>query len=164
MRHKALVLLVISLLFSSLALAQAKPRGKTAGAKTTAKATGAPSKAFMQQILDAWATMNPDNVARYYDQAPGDVFYDVAPVKYNGWQEYAAGFRQLAATLQSMKFTLNDDAAVHPAGAFAWGTAMTDKAGKTSNLDCRWTIVWQKKGANWVIVHDHFSVPIEAPK
>ncbi len=170
MRYKALALVVICLLCSSIALTQAKSAEKKAPAKAAAQAAaGMPDKALLQQILDAWGTLNPDNVAKYYDQAATDVFYDVAPVKYNGWAEYAAGFRQLAATLQALKFTLNDDATVHHAGNLAWGTAtvrtaMTDKSGKTTNVDCRWTMVWQKKGADWVIVHDHFSAPMEAPK
>ena len=156
MRIKAFVLCFTCLLFSSLALAQGKP-------------SGVPDKAYMQKILDAWASMNTETVAKYYDHAPSDVFYDVAPVKYNGWAEYAAGVKQLSGTLNSIKFTANDDAAVHRAGNLIWGTVtvktvMTDKAGKTTNLDCRWTIVWEKRGANWVIVHDHFSAPLPEPK
>jgi ketosteroid isomerase-like protein len=40
----------------------------------------------------------------------------------------------------------------------------SDKADKTTNLDRRWTTVWEKKGPNWLIVHEHFSAPTEPPK
>jgi ketosteroid isomerase-like protein len=161
MRIKALVLFFV-LLISCVAAAQGKSAEK--------KSSGAPDKAHMQKVLDAWSTMNTDEVGKYYDQAPGDVFYDVSPLKYNGWSEYAAGVKKLFDTLKSVKFTLNDDATVHHAGNLAWGTAtvkmaMVDKGGKTSNLDCRWTALFEKKGANWVIVHDHYSTPLpEEPK
>lgn len=167
MRNRALVLFVTCLLFSSLALAQGKSAEKKAAGKPAA--AGVPDKALMQKVLAAWENINIDEVSKYYDQAPSDVFYDVAPVKYQGWSQYAAGVKELAATIKSIQFTLNDDAVVHHAGNLAWGTAtvataMTDKSDKTTNLSCRWTVVWEKKGANWLIVHDHFSAPMEAPK
>ncbi len=160
MRRRTLITLVTCLLFASLALAQ-----DTAAKRLPA----APTQALMQTILDAWGSMNPDTVAEYYDHAPTDVFYDISPVKYDGWSAYAAGVKQLLGTLKSVKFTLHDDATVRRSLGFAWGTAtvntvMTDKAGKTTTLDCRWTVIWQRKGANWLIVHDHFSAPMEPPK
>ncbi len=162
MRRQAFVLLIAVLLFSSLALAQKKAAGK-------AVSSGAPDKVLMQKINDAWGTMDPDNAAKYYDKSASDVFYDVAPLKYSGWAEYVAGAKQLLETLKSIKFVVNDDAVVHRASTLAWGTAtvkttMTDKSDKTTNLDCRWTVVWEKKGADWLIVHEHFSVPMEMPK
>ncbi len=163
---KALAVLLSVLLFTSMMLAQAKPAAKTpAPAAAAQSATGFPDKAMLKTVLDAWATMNLDNVSKYYDQDPKDVFYDVAPVKYTGWKEYVAGFEQAAAAMKSIQFTLNDDAVVHHMGNWAWGTAtvravMTDKSDKATSLDCRWTTVWEKKGAKWVIVHDHFSAPL----
>jgi ketosteroid isomerase-like protein len=153
------LILATSLLFSSVAMAQTKDK----------KTAGAPDKAYIQTILDAWSTLNPDNVAKYYDHDPNDVFYDVSPLKYQGWAEYTAGVKPFFTTLKSAKFTANDDATVHHAGNLAWGTStvkfeMVDQGGKMSTLNCRWTIVWEKKGANWVIVHDHFSAPMEEPK
>ena len=161
MRHKALVLLFTSLLFCSYALTQAKPAGMAAA--------GVPDKAFMQKICDVWSTMNLDNAAKYYDSSPALLFFDISPLKYTGWAQYAAGAKKELAGLKSIKFVVHDDAAVHHGGNFAFGTAtvnttMTDKAGKVTNLDCRWTVVWEKKGAKWLIVHEHFSAPMPPPK
>ncbi|MGE5359816.1 MAG: YybH family protein [Bacteroidales bacterium] len=165
------VLLIVApclLVASSFAFAQAQPSAPKA-TKAAPQAAGVPDKALLRQILDAWSTMNPDNPAKYYDQAPGDVFYDISPLKYVGFKAYADGVKQMFPTLSSLTFTLNDDAVVHVAGTMAWGTAtvktvMTDKAGKANNVDCRWTVIWQKKGGTWLIVHDHFSAAMEPPK
>jgi ketosteroid isomerase-like protein len=128
----------------------------------------APDKALMQKIVDAWSTMNPDNVAQYYAQEGNNVFYDFTPLKYAGWKEYAEGVRKIVADYSSAKFSLNPDAQVHRRGNLAWGTATwhADFVKKDSTkevLDGRWTVVWEKRGDNWLIVHDHYSVPLGAP-
>jgi ketosteroid isomerase-like protein len=38
---------------------------------------------------------------------------------------------------------------------------MTTKAGKVEMSTFRWTVIWQNEGGKWVIVHDHFSAPIQ---
>lgn len=157
MRYKALVL-VLALLLPAVVFPQA---GKKSAADP-------PDKALMQQICDAWATLKPENVARYYDKSPTAVFYDLAPLKYTGWSEYENGARSLSATLESLKFTVNDDVIVHQAGEFAWGTAtvrteIVEKNGRRQVLDGRWTAIWERKGSNWLIVHDHFSAPLPVP-
>ncbi len=164
------VALVISLaVLSSLAGAQTAPPSAASSGQAAAKSADGPDKAMLAEVLDAWASMNLENVKKYYDQAPGDVFYDIAPLKYDGFAKYAAGAKEMFSTLSSLKFTLNDDAVTHKAGTLAWSTAtvrtaMTEKAGKTTNVDCRWTVIWQRKTAGWVIVHDHFSASMEPPK
>jgi ketosteroid isomerase-like protein len=159
--RKTLLFLFLCLLLSSFVLAQGKP------AKSTS--TGIPDAALMQKLAAGWSSGNPDNVAMYYDKAADHAFYDIAPLKYTGWSQYSAGTKELFATLKSINFTVNDDAAVHRVGNFAYGTAtakttMTDKAGKATTVDCRWTAIWEKKGANWLIVHEHFSTPMEPAK
>jgi len=160
MKGKIAAVLAACVLVTSIALAQG-----VAPAKDAAQPSGAPDRALVQRILDAWSTLDPDNVKQYYDQGPTNVFYDVAPLKFVSFAAYAEGLKPMYATLSSLKFTLNDDLAIHPEGNLAWATvtlkaAMTEKAGKVTNLDGRWTVVWQKKGGAWVIVHDHFSTPM----
>ena len=164
-RRIASLVVCFALAASSFAAAQAAAPPKAAGKPAGA---AAPDKALLRQILTAWESMNTDNVAKYYDQAPGDVFYDIAPLKYQGFTQYAEGVTSMFASLSALKFTLNDDVAVHHMGSWAWCTAtvkaaMTDKAGKTENVDARWTAIFEKKGAGWVIVHDHFSAPAPEP-
>lgn len=132
------------------------------------KAADAPDKALMQQVLDAWSTMDPSKPAVFYSKAPDNVYFDIAPLKYNGWSEYEKGVPQVLAELSSLKLTVNDDARVHKDGKIAWSTATfhfdgTRKDGTKESTDGRWTAVWQKEGGKWLIVHEHVSVPAAAP-
>lgn len=129
-----------------------------------------PNRLLMQQIMDAWATLNPVNAGKYYDKSRDDVFFDDAGgVKFVGWQAYQDGIREAMKVLQKVKWTVNDDAIVHRVGNYAWGTAtvhtdMTYKSGSHQVLDERWTLIWIKRGQQWLIVHEHFSAPLEMQK
>jgi ketosteroid isomerase-like protein len=132
-------------------------------ASAAAKATP-PDKAYLQKIWDGWSTLNPDNVAQYYASGP-HTFFDIAPLKYSSWEEYEQGVRKVVADFQSAKFTVNDDAQLHPAGNYEWATAtvaseMTHKDGKVDKGAFRWTVVFEKQGGKWLIVHEHVSAPI----
>jgi ketosteroid isomerase-like protein len=127
-------------------------------------ASPAPDKAYMQKIWDGWASLDPANTAKFY--AGGQhVFFDIAPLKYNNWDEYQNGVKGVLAGYKSAKFTVNDDAAVHPHGDLVWGTAtiaeeMTTKAGKVEMGNFRWTVVWENEDGKWLIVHEHVSAPL----
>jgi ketosteroid isomerase-like protein len=133
-----------------------------------AKKGAVPDKAFMQQILDAWNTMDPSKPAPYYSKNPENVYFDIAPLKYNGWSEYQKGVQQVLAAYSSIKLTVNDDARVHPAGKVTWATATlhldgTHKDGSKDNTDGRWTVIWEKQGGEWLIVHEQVSLPAGPP-
>lgn len=137
------------------------------GQKNSAKsaAAGKPDKAFMQTIWSGWATLNPDNVAQYYAKGP-HVFYDIAPLKYASWDEYQAGVRNVLADYKAATCTVGDDAEVHPAGNYVWGTAtvscdMTHKSDKVDKNTFRWTVIWHKEGGKWLTVHEHVSEPLQ---
>src|SRR5579859_7204273 len=107
--------------------------------KSTAKKSSAgpaPDKAYLQKIWDGWATLDPANTAKFY--ATGShTFFDIAPLKYNSWDEYEKGVKGVLAGYKSAKFSVNDDAELHSHGDLVWGTAtikeeMTDKAGKVN--------------------------------
>jgi ketosteroid isomerase-like protein len=125
----------------------------------------APDKASLQKIWDGWSTLDPANVAKYY--APGQhTFFDIEPLKYNSWDEYAKGVQALATTYKSAKFTLNDDTDIHPHGDIVWVTStvkeeMTTKAGKVEMGNFRWTAIFENEDGQWRIVHDHTSQPIQ---
>jgi ketosteroid isomerase-like protein len=134
--------------------------------KVTAKpAGGAPDKAQLQKIWDAWSTLDPVNAAPFY--APGPhVFFDIAPLKYNSWDEYQKGAVNVLADFKTAKMTVNDDAEIHPAGSIVWATATvkedaTMKSGKHEMANFRWTVVFEKQNGKWLIVHEHISVPMQ---
>jgi ketosteroid isomerase-like protein len=48
---------------------------------------------------------------------------------------------------------------------FAWTTVSMHfsektKHSKTTEIDVRYTGIWEKRGATWHIVHEHLSAPI----
>jgi ketosteroid isomerase-like protein len=155
-------LLTVSLCLLALTLsafAQAKK-------STMKKPSGpAPDKALMQTIWNGWSTLDPTNVAKYYATGP-HTFFDIAPVKYANWDEYEKGVKGVLAGYKSAKFTVNDDADVHPHGDMVWATAtlkeeMTTKAGKVEMGVFRWTVIWENIDGKWLIVHEHVSAPLQ---
>ena len=135
--------------------------------KTSAKkssAGGTVDKTYLQKIWDGWATLNPDNTAQFYAKGP-HMFFDIAPVKYNSWDEYYAGVKNVLAGFQSATFKVNDDAQIHSAGKNVWVAAtiasdMADKSGKHNMSTMRWTALFENIGGKWLIVHEHVSEPI----
>jgi ketosteroid isomerase-like protein len=134
-------------------------------AKKSQAAGPAPDKAYMQKIWDGWSTLDPANVAQFYAQGP-HVFFDIAPLKYDSWDEYQSGVKKELADYKSAKFTVNDDAQVHSAGNSYWATSTikedaTLKNGKRELATWRWTVVFENQGGKWVIVHEHVSAPAQ---
>jgi ketosteroid isomerase-like protein len=134
--------------------------------KSSSKAAGpAPDKASIQKYWDGWSTLNPANTAQYYAGGP-HTFFDIAPLKYDSWDEYQKGVMALVADYKRAVFTVNDDLQLHPAGDYIWGTAtlksdMTRKSGKRELATLRWTVVFEKQDGKWLIVHEHVSEPLQ---
>jgi ketosteroid isomerase-like protein len=135
--------------------------------KSTMKkpASPAPDKAYLQKVWDGWSTLDPANVAKFYATGP-HTFFDIAPLKYGSWEEYEKGVKGVLAGYQSGRFTVNDDAEIHPHGDLVWGTAtikeqLTTKAGKVEMGNFRWTVIWENVDGKWLIVHEHVSAPIQ---
>jgi ketosteroid isomerase-like protein len=125
----------------------------------------APDKAYLQKIWDGWATLDPANTAKFYATGP-NTFFDIAPLKYTSWEEYEKGVKGVLAGYKSARFTVNDDAAIHPHGDLVWATAtvkneMTNKAGKVEMGNFRWTAVFENQDGKWLIVHEHVSAPVQ---
>jgi ketosteroid isomerase-like protein len=123
-----------------------------------------PSPALMSKILEAWDSGGPAQAAPFYDKKPPDVFFDVRPLQYRGWDAYKSGAEQDLSGFEYLKFHLNSDAQVHRAGNIAWGTATCSgegklKSGNKLGLEGRWTVIWAKQDGKWLIVHEHLSVP-----
>ena len=152
------ILITLSILALSLtSFAAPKSSSKMSG--------GTPDKALMDKIWAGWATLDPANVEQYYAQGP-HTFFDIAPVKYESWDEYKAGVAKVLAGYKSGTCVVNDDAQIHPAGDFVWGTAtvktdLVQASGKHDMATMRWTVIWGKQGGKWLIVHEHVSEPIQ---
>jgi hypothetical protein len=120
-----------------------------------------PDKAYLQKIWDGWGTLDPAYEARFHAQGP-NTFYDESPLKYGSWAEFQQGVSKILATMKRAKFTVNDDAQLHPAGRYVWGTATVNedivmKDGKNEKGILRWTVVFEEQKGKWLIVHEHIS-------
>jgi ketosteroid isomerase-like protein len=160
MRKHLVPVVMCIFVFSVLGFAQAKKSSK----KSTSSSS-IPDKAYLQKIWDGWSTLDPANVAQFY--AKGDhTFFDIAPLKYNNWDEYEAGVKKELADYKSAKFTVNDDARLYRAGEYVLSNStvkadMTTKADKRDLSNFRWTVVFEKQQGNWLIVHEHVSIPMQ---
>lgn len=155
--------LTVSLCLLALTVCGSAQMKKTAMKKSPAGPV--PDKAYLQKIWDGWATLDTNNVAKYYAGGP-HTFFDIAPLKYSSWDEYEKGVKNVLAGYKSAKFTLNDDVAVHPQGDFVWATAtvaeqMTTTAGKVEMGNFRWTVILENEDGKWLIVHEHVSAPLQ---
>jgi ketosteroid isomerase-like protein len=156
-------LFTLSLCLLALSLSSAA-QGKSSAMKKS-PAGPAPDKALMQKIWDGWSTLDPANTAKFYASGP-HTYFDIAPLKYNSWDEYQTGVKAVVAGYRSAKFTVNDDVVLHPHGDLVWGTAtvkeeMTTKAGKVEMGNFRWTVIWENEDGKWLIVHEHVSAPLQ---
>jgi ketosteroid isomerase-like protein len=126
-------------------------------------------KARMQALFEAWSALDPAKAAPFYAKDADLDFYDIAPMKYHGWAEYADGVKKQFAPFASAKFTVGKDVRTHQSGNLAWGTAtwhgdLLKKDGSKQALNGRYTCLWEKRGKEWLLVHEHMSVPLPPPQ
>jgi ketosteroid isomerase-like protein len=158
MKHRsAIAVCLLAFVLCSFAQMKKSPMKTSAGP--------APDRAYLQKFWDEWSTLNPDNAAKYYASGPR-TYFDIAPLKYNSWDEYKKGSGALVASYKSARFTLNDDLAIHPHGDLVWITAtvseeMTTKAGKVEMGNFRWTAIFENEDGKWLNVHEHVSEPLQ---
>ena len=110
----------------------------------------------------------PSKAAKFYAKDANLTFFDIAPMKYTGWNEYAAGVPKAFADYKSGKFTVGDDLQVHRHGNLTWATCtwtgdLTKKDDTLEKAAGRYTVVFEKRGKDWLIVHEHMSAPLGAP-
>lgn len=124
---------------------------------------------FVEKMLAAWATLDTSKVAPFYSKDPGLVFFDFAPLKYNGWADYETGFKKTISDWKSIKLTLNPDFQATRHGSIAWATytiafEIEPKTGTVMKGEGRGTTIFEKRGTDWIVIHDHASAPMpDAP-
>jgi uncharacterized protein (TIGR02246 family) len=148
--------------------AQARQREKKEASPKLAALPAYDFRALIERLYDAWSDLDPAKAAPFYAKEANHVFFDVAPLKYTGWVQYAEGVPKAFAAYSSGKFTLGKDLRVHRHGNLAWATAtwrgeLLKKDGSKENAEGRYTVVLEKRGDDWLIVHEHMSVPAPLP-
>jgi ketosteroid isomerase-like protein len=122
-------------------------------------------KPFVDKLMNDWTSLDPAKMAKYYAKEPGVTFYDIAPLKYNGWQEYEAGTKKVFADWKSIQFSISPDVKAFKQGNIAWVTFTSRfeialKNGQRMKGEARSTEVLEKRGTEWIIVHEHVSAPM----
>jgi ketosteroid isomerase-like protein len=137
------------------------------GARAQQKASDdATFRKLIEGYCAAWSTGSAEAPAKFYAKENGLIFYDVTPFAYHSWKEYHDGVqKEFLETAESLKLTAGKELKVTRRGMVAWTTVpmhLTEKSkeGKTSETDLRYTGIWEKRGANWVLVHEHLSTPM----
>ena len=123
-------------------------------------------RAVIDKYAAAWGSLNPDNAAPLYAKDADLVFYDLLPLKFTGWSAYAAGTKPHFAQFESLKITPKGDLKITRRGDVAWTTSTFDLAVKpkgeeTMSMEVRQTLILERQGKDWKIVHEHFSTPLE---
>ncbi len=120
---------------------------------------------LVDNFCAAWSTGNAEAPGKFYAKDSGLVFYDVAPFSYHGWKEFHDGVqKEFLDNASEIKLTAGKDLRVTRRGMIAWTIVPMhlmekSKNGKTTEMDLRYTGIWEKRGASWVLVHDHLSAP-----
>ena len=132
-----------------------------------AQAKGDDINALVKGYYAAWNTLNTDNAGKFYAKDADLVFFDVAPLKYaGGWKEYSETFKKdVLPGFTSLVLTPGNDLKVTRKGNIALATltfhlAAKQKDGQALDFDGRHTMVWEKHGASWLIIHEHISKPL----
>jgi uncharacterized protein (TIGR02246 family) len=121
---------------------------------------------LIETYCAAWSSGNAEAPAKFYAKDNGLVFYDLAPFAYHGWKEYHDGVqRELFANMASGSLVPGRDLRVTRRGTLAWTTVsmhFSEKTrdGKTTETQVRYTGIWEKRGASWLLVHEHLSTPM----
>lgn len=123
-------------------------------------------RSFVPKAIASWESFDIAKIEPYYAKDADFAFFDLAPMKYKNWAEYREGVQKaIFEPNQSIKITLNDDLGVHRRGSLAWATVtfgadIVSKQGASSHLNGRWTMVLEKRGHAWIVVHEHVSAPL----
>jgi ketosteroid isomerase-like protein len=132
-----------------------------------AQKNGDDINALVKGYYAAWNTLNLDNPAKFYAKDADLVFFDIAPLKYaGGWTEYSENFKKnVAPAFVSLTLTPGNDIKVTRKGNIALATltfhfAAKQKDGQVLDFDGRHTLVFEKRGAQWLIIHEHVSKPL----
>ena len=172
---KVVIALAVMLISSLSATAGTKPfahpkasaQGKTSPkTKSTGMSVEAEFSKMIAEYYEAWSTLDPDKAQKYYSKDSSLVFFDIAPLKYNSWQEYSDGVKKaFMEPMISGRLVPNSDVKIVHRGNVVWTTltfhlSAKPKAGGALELECRHTAIWEKIAGKWLIVHEHVSAPL----
>jgi len=138
----------------------------SSGPTPTTDAT-AEAKPIIENLFKAWATLDTSKAAPFYSKDASLAFYDVSPLKYQGYPAYEKGFLEMSKDWKSFRVTLNSDFKAQRQADLmvASSTARIEiepKQGATILGTLRLTEVLERHKGGWVVIHEHVSMPMPA--
>jgi uncharacterized protein (TIGR02246 family) len=133
--------------------------------------TSAQDQAAIRVLEDKFAAAfnakDANAIMALYSSSDDLVVFDVSPPRqYTGWAAYKKDWEDIfAANPGPIVFQL-DGLEVTVGGNVAYGHSiqtvkMTDKDGKKTNLIVRVTDGYKKVNGQWLIAHEHVSIPVD---
>jgi hypothetical protein len=74
----------------------------------------------LQRLYTTWSDLDPAKAAPFYVKDADLVFYDIAPMKYSSWSDYAVGVPKAFAPYKSGRFRMTACACLFPAEVKFW--------------------------------------------
>jgi uncharacterized protein (TIGR02246 family) len=124
-------------------------------------------KALEDQFIAAFKAKDLDAIMKVYVPDQTLFIFDVVPPRqYVGaaayrkdWQEFLDSFNgPITVELTDLDITAEDNLAYSHSIQRVTGT---DKQGKKLDLTARVTDVYKKINGNWLVVHEHVSIPVD---
>ncbi len=115
------------------------------------------------QLWQAWnSRLNPADAAPFYSKKPNNLYFDFAPLKFTGWDEYQRVAAKTLAGGGHATTNIHDDFTVIKQGdlavtAFTFDVKFERQGAAAQTMTARETDVWTKEKGKWVIVHQHMS-------
>jgi uncharacterized protein (TIGR02246 family) len=136
------------------------------GADTRAK-DQADIKALEDRFLAAFKAKDVNAIMAYYVPDQSLIVFDaVPPRQYTGAPAYRKDFEDFFATFPGPLDASINELDIAVGGDVAYGhsiqhASLTDKSGKKMELTIRVTDGYKKVNGQWLISHEHVSVPVD---
>jgi uncharacterized protein (TIGR02246 family) len=124
-------------------------------------------RALEAQFAAAFNAKDADAIMKVYVPDESLVVFDVVPPRqYVGAKAYRKDWQDFFGSVKGpLKFEISD-LSVTAAGPLGYGHSIqrisgTDAKGQPIDLTVRVTDVYRKIKGNWLIVHEHVSVPVD---
>jgi uncharacterized protein (TIGR02246 family) len=133
----------------------------------TSAADQAAIRVLEDKFAAAFNAKDADTIMALYASGDDLVVFDVAPPRqYTGWAAYKKDWDDMFAAYPGPVVFQVNDLVVTVGGDVAYShsiqsATMTDKKGKKVSLTVRVTDGYKKVNGQWVIAHEHASIPVD---
>jgi len=124
-------------------------------------------RALEDRFAAAFKAKDINAIMALYTPGPDLIVFDANPPRqYSGWDAYKKDFEAFLASSPGPADMLITDVSVTVGGDVAYGHSiqhpiLTDEDGKKTEFTVRVTDGYKKVNGEWLISHEHVSVPVD---